>query len=157
MAAVRAAVPGAQLVLPGPSTAAIEAHLHGVAVASGVGEGVHLPGFVSETDLDGLYAAARALAVPSLVEGFGLPVLEAMQRGTPVACTRDSAPGEIAGDAAVTFDATSEREIAEALIRLLTDAELRARLIELGRARAATFTWARCAEQTMAIYRSALA
>jgi alpha-1,3-rhamnosyl/mannosyltransferase len=57
----------------------------------------------------------------------------------------------------VTFDPTSGGEISEALIRLLTDASLRARLVELGRARAATFTWARCAEQTMAVYRRALA
>ena len=115
------------------------------------------PASCGEEDLDGLYAAALALALPSLVEGFGLPVLEAMQRGTPVACTRDSAPGEVAGNAAVTFDPKSEHEIADALVRLLTDAPLRAHLVALGRARAATFTWAGCAEQTMAVYRSALA
>jgi glycosyltransferase involved in cell wall biosynthesis len=157
LAVVRATVPDAQLVLPGPSTAEIDAHLKSVAVAASIGDGVHLPGYVSKDDLDGLYAAASALAVPSLVEGFGLPVLEAMQRGTPVACTRDSALGEIAGDAAVTFDPENESEIAAALVLLLTDPALRAQLVELGRARAATFTWARCAEQTMAIYRSALA
>jgi glycosyltransferase involved in cell wall biosynthesis len=157
MAAVRVVVPDAQLVLPGPATVAIESRLRSVAGAAGVGEAVHLPGFVSDADLSGLYTVAHVLVVPSLVEGFGLPVLEAMRHGTPVACTRDSAPGEVAGHAAVTFDPTCERAIAEAICRVLTDPLLRRQLAELGRARAATFTWARCADETMAVYRRAVA
>jgi glycosyltransferase involved in cell wall biosynthesis len=157
LARVRAAVPDAQLVLPGPSTEEIDAGLRAAAAAAGIGDAVHVPGYVATADLEGLYAAAAAVAVPSLVEGFGLPVLEAMQRGTPVACTRDSAPGEIAGDAALTFDPTSAEEIAAALVRLLAEPELRGRLGALGRERAATFTWERCAGQTLAVYRRALA
>lgn len=155
MATVRDIVPDAQLVMPGPPSAHHEAQLRATAHAAGVADAIHLPGFVSTEDLDGLYAAASAFVLPSIVEGFGLPVLEAMQRGTPVACSSGSAPGEIAGDAAVTFDPLSVSGIAAALLKLLTDPGLRTDLTALGKARAATFTWERCAEETMAVYERA--
>jgi alpha-1,3-rhamnosyl/mannosyltransferase len=94
--------------------------------------------------------------LPSIVEGFGLPVLEAMARGLPVACSRDSAPGEIAGNAGLLLNPTSETEIADATVRLLTDGDLRARLSAAGRERAAGYTWERCAEETLDVYRRAL-
>jgi glycosyltransferase involved in cell wall biosynthesis len=156
MAGVRAAVPGAQLVLPGPPNAEAEAALRALAASHGLDGAVTIPGFVEAADLEGLYAAAAAFVLPSLVEGFGLPVLEAMARGVPVACTRDSAPGEVAGDAGLLFDPTSEDEIRDATVRLLTDPALRERLAAAGRERAAGYTWARCAEQTLASYRRAL-
>ncbi|MDO9353471.1 MAG: glycosyltransferase family 1 protein [Solirubrobacteraceae bacterium] len=156
MVAVREAVPGAQLIMPGPPSAEHEATLRRLADQAGISAAVHLPGFLPLEDIEGLYAEARAFVLPSLVEGFGLPVLEAMQRGTPVACTRDTAPSEIAGDAALTFDPLSESEIAASIVRLLQDDALRGKLTERGLARAATFTWARCAEETMAVYERAL-
>jgi glycosyltransferase involved in cell wall biosynthesis len=157
LVAVRETVPGAQLVLPGPPNADAEAALLAHAARLGVAEAVTIPGFVEAEELEGLYAAATAFVLPSLVEGFGLPVLEAMARGLPVACTRDSAPGEVAGDAGLLFDPTSVDEIAAATVRLLTDAPLRERLAVAGRARAASYTWERCADETLASYRRALA
>ncbi|QEC46263.1 glycosyltransferase family 4 protein [Baekduia soli] len=157
MAGVRAAVPGAQLVLPGPPNAEAEAALRALAAREGVGGAVVVPGFLSQADLEGLYAAAAAFVLPSLVEGFGLPVLEAMARGLPVACSRGSAPGEVAGDAGLLLDPTSQDEIRDATVRLLTDPALHARLAAAGRARAASFTWERCAAQTLDVYRRAAA
>jgi glycosyltransferase involved in cell wall biosynthesis len=155
MGRVREAVPDAQLVLPGPPNATAEEALRRLAAAHGLADAVVVPGFVDSADLEGLYAAADAFVLCSLVEGFGLPVLEAMARGTPVACSRDSAPGEVAGDAGLLFDPTSEPEIAQATIRLLTDGDLRERLRAAGPQRAALYTWERCAEETMDVYRRA--
>jgi glycosyltransferase involved in cell wall biosynthesis len=158
MVAVRTTVPDAQLVLPGPPNADAEAALLAHAGAAGLEPGaVTIPGFVAAEELEGLYAAASAFVLPSLIEGFGLPVLEAMARGLPVACSADSAPGEIAGDAGLLFDPTSVEAIAAATLRLLTDAPLRERLAAAGRARAASYTWERCAEETLASYARALA
>jgi glycosyltransferase involved in cell wall biosynthesis len=156
LVAVRAAVPGAQLVLPGPPNDAAEAALRELAQREGVTDAVTIPGFLDTADLEGIYAAARAFLLPSLVEGFGLPVLEAMARGLPVACSRDSAPGEVAGDAGLTLDPRSEASIADAAIALLTDDALHTRLAAAGRARAATYTWERCADETLAVYARAL-
>jgi glycosyltransferase involved in cell wall biosynthesis len=155
MVVVREAVPEAQLVLPGPASAEAEAPLRALAAGLGLGEVVTIPGFVDNADLEGLYAEATAFVLSSLVEGFGLPVLEAMARGLPVACSRDSAPGEVAGTAGLLLDPTSEAEIAEATVRLLTDGELRARLSVAGRERAASYTWERCADETLDVYRRA--
>jgi alpha-1,3-rhamnosyl/mannosyltransferase len=80
-----------------------------------------------------------------------------MARGLPVACSRDSAPGEIAGDAGLTLDPTSVASIAAATTALLTDAALHARLAAAGRVRAARYTWERCADETLAVYARALA
>jgi glycosyltransferase involved in cell wall biosynthesis len=114
------------------------------------------PGYLRFADLPGYLGGALVAAYPSYGEGFGLPVLEAMARGLPVACSRDSAPGEVAGTAGLLLDPTSEVEIADATLRLLTDAELRARLSAAGRERAASYTWERCAEETLDVYRRAL-
>jgi glycosyltransferase involved in cell wall biosynthesis len=156
MVAVRETVPEAQLVLPGPASAEAEAALRALADGVGLDDAVTIPGFVDNADLEGLYAEAEAFVLPSLVEGFGLPVLEAMARGLPVACSRDSAPGEIAGTAGLLLDPTSEVEIADATVRLLTDAELGARLSSAGRVRAASYTWERCADETLDVYRRAV-
>jgi glycosyltransferase involved in cell wall biosynthesis len=157
MATVRKTVPDAQLVLPGPPNAEAGAALLAHAARHGVADAVTIPGFVEAEELEGLYAAATAFVLPSLVEGFGLPVLEAMARGLAVACSRDSAPGEIAGDAGLLVDPTSVAEIAAATVRLLADAPLRESLAAAGRARAASYTWERCAEETLASYAKALA
>lgn len=119
----------------------------------GVGESVRWLGSVPEHELPLLYAGAKGFVFPSLYEGFGLPILEAMACGTPVACARASSMPEIAEDAALLFDPAQEREIADALARLLSDAPLRRRLTERGLARAQAFTWERTAAETLAVYR----
>jgi glycosyltransferase involved in cell wall biosynthesis len=114
-------------------------------------------GWVSAADLEGLYRAATCVALPSLAEGFGLPVLEAMRRGVPVACADATALPEVAGDAALLFDPLDTGAIAEALQRLVTDAGLRRELAAAGRARAERFSWDAAAAGTVATYRRVLA
>jgi alpha-1,3-rhamnosyl/mannosyltransferase len=93
----------------------------------------------------------------SRYEGFGMTVLEAMARGVPVACSRASAIPDVAGDAALLFDPESVEEIAAAIRSLLDDPQLRARLSDAGRRRAAEFSWERTARETVETYRRALA
>jgi glycosyltransferase involved in cell wall biosynthesis len=114
-------------------------------------------GYVKGEDLPPLYSGAVAFAFPSLYEGFGLPVLEAMACGTPVLTSRASATAEVSGDAALLVDPMSVDEIAAGLRRVLTDAALRTELSARGRARAATFSWRRAADETHAVYRRAYA
>ena len=120
------------------------------------GEQVHFLGWIDDPDLDGLYRAATCFVLPSLAEGFGLPVLEAMVRGTPVACSSAGALPEVGGDAVLYFDPQDASAIAQALERLLTDEQLRARLREAGLAQAAKFSWQSAAERTLASYERAL-
>lgn len=143
------------LVLPGYPTAH-EAELRAHAAARGVAEDVRFPPWVQDAELEGLWGLARAFVYPSLYEGFGLPVLEAMARGVPVACSDASSLPEVAGDAALLFDPRSPSQIAAALRRLLTDAALRERLAERGRERAASFTWERAARLTLDVYERAV-
>jgi glycosyltransferase involved in cell wall biosynthesis len=118
--------------------------------------GARFLGWVSDADLEGLYAAATCLAFPSLAEGFGLPVLEAMARGLPVACSDATSLPELAGDAALLFDPLDERAMRESVERLLTDPALRDELAARGRRRAARFTWEACARGTLRAYERAL-
>jgi glycosyltransferase involved in cell wall biosynthesis len=141
----------ATLVLPGYPTA-FDDELK----AEAQGAPVVFAGWVSDADLEGLYAAATCMVFPSLAEGFGLPVLEAMRRGVPVACSSTTALGEVAGDAALTFDPESVDAIRAAIRTLLGDADERERLIARGRSRAAEFSWAAAAAGTVASYRRAL-
>ena len=153
-----AATPGEHrplLVVPGYPTE-YEAELRRRAVELGVADDVRWPSWVSPADLEGLYAAAACLVFPSLYEGFGLPVLEAMARGVPVASSNRSSLPEVAGDAALLFDPEDPAAIARAMTRLLSDRELRERLGRAGRERAAAFTWERTAELTAASYARAL-
>jgi glycosyltransferase involved in cell wall biosynthesis len=148
-------VPGAELVLPGYPTA-FDDDLRDDARRAGVAERVHLCDWVDDAQLEGLYRAATCLAFPSLAEGFGLPVLEAMARGLPVACSSVSALPEVAGDAALLFDPYNIDAIAGAVATLLDDEALRSRLAARGREQAARFTWERTAVGTVASYRRAL-
>jgi glycosyltransferase involved in cell wall biosynthesis len=143
------------LVLPGYRTEH-EAELRERARERGVQEDVRFPGWVSAEELEGLWAQAGAFVFPSLYEGFGLPVLEAMDRGVPVACSNASSLPEVAGDAALLFDPHDTAELAGALGRLLSDETLRASLIERGRERVRHFTWQRTASLTLASYARAL-
>lgn len=115
----------------------------------GVGSSISTPGFVAPSDLEGLYQAAECLVFPSLNEGFGLPLLEAMERELPVVCSDVSVLPEVVGDAAVLVDPRSPDSVADGVARVLRNGDLRARLIEAGRKRAASFTWGAVARQTL--------
>jgi glycosyltransferase involved in cell wall biosynthesis len=126
--------------------------LEALAAALGVADRVDIRGYVPDTELESLYARADAVVLPSRVEGFGLPVLEAMARGVPVACARTPALLEAAGDAALTFSPDRAEELAAAVRRLLEDPEP---WISAGREQAASLTWKHCADATWAAYLAA--
>jgi glycosyltransferase involved in cell wall biosynthesis len=144
------------LVLPGYPTPH-EAELRDRAAALGLSDDVRFLGWTSEADIEGLFALCGAFVFPSFYEGFGLPVLEAMARGVPVACSDRASLPEVAGDAALLFDPSDPAAIAAALERLLGDPVLAERLRVAGCARAAAFTWERTAQLTLASYERALA
>jgi len=147
--------PAVRLVLPGAPTP-WEQELRALAAALGVGGQVAFPDYVSDPDLEGLYALAAGFVLASEHEGFGLPALEAMARGVPVACSARSALAEVAGDAALTFDPARQEEADAAVASLLRDPARARGLAEAGRARAAAWTWARTADGTLASYERAL-
>jgi glycosyltransferase involved in cell wall biosynthesis len=152
---VREAVPDAVLVLPGNPTPH-EEELKREAAVLELLPAVRFVEYVGAADLEGLYALASAFVFPSLHEGFGLPILEAMRRGVPVACSRASSLPEVGGEAVRYFDPLDADDMAAALVELLTDRELARHLVEAGAARAATFTWERTAELTLESYERAL-
>ena len=111
-------------------------------------------GYVAEEDLPALFSGARLFVFPSLYEGFGLPVLEAMACGVPVVCSNASSLSEVAGDAALLFDPLDVEGMAAAMERVLGDERLRAELVERGLKRAREFSWERCARETLAVLES---
>jgi len=113
-------------------------------------------GECQSANLPAIYNGARGFIFPSLYEGFGLPLLEAMACGTPTACANHPALLEVAGSATLTFEACETRQIALVMERLLTDAALRAQLASSGIERARDFTWEKSAARTMMVYRKAL-
>lgn len=143
------------LVLPGYPTSH-EQELRDRAGQLGIAGDVRFLGWVDSAQLEGLYAAAACFVFPSLYEGFGLPVLEAMARGVPVACSGRGALDEVAGGAALRFDPESEAAIADAIERLLSDGAEAQRLRAAGLERAAQFSWAATAAGTLACYERAL-
>jgi glycosyltransferase involved in cell wall biosynthesis len=143
------------LVLPGYPTEH-ERELRERAAARGLDADVRFPAWVSAEQLEGLWQLASAFVFPSLYEGFGLPVLEAMARGVPVACSNASSLPEVAGDAALLFDPSDTLAISRAIVALISDEPLRERLRALGHERARQFTWERTARLTLASYARAL-
>ena len=130
--------------------------LRAQAVAAGVAEDVRLLGALSTQELDSLYALAGCLVLPTLHEGFGLPVFEAMARSVPVVCSDIPALREVAGSAALYFDPRAPAEIAARIDELLVDRALADRLRERGRERTKHFSWSASAEGTLESYRRAL-
>src|SRR5437867_4178191 len=113
-------------------------------------------GYVQRAELPALFSGATAFVYPSLLEGFGMPIVEAMACGTPVITSNNSAMTEVAGQAAMLVDPHSVREIAEALAQMAEDAPLRQALSRKGLARAAEFSWETTARLTLEAYREAL-
>ncbi len=151
MVQVVGVLPDAVLVLPG-NPSPHERDLRRIVEELGLQANVVFPDYVDAHDLEGLYALASCFVFASINEGFGIPILEAMRRGVPVACSRATALPEVAGDAARYFDPYSVPDIAEALLELLRDRELAAELVARGRARQATFTWEATARGTLESY-----
>ncbi len=112
---------------------------------------VLLPGYVPDADLPALLSGALAFVFPSLYEGFGFPVLEAMACGTPVVCSNSSSLPEVVGDAALLVDPQDVADIAGALARIVADEDLRRELVGRGFRQMQRFSWRRCAEQVLAV------
>jgi glycosyltransferase involved in cell wall biosynthesis len=153
-AAIAQDEPGVRLTVAGrgDSTAA----LRRLAGRLGVHDRVTFSGPVSQPEIVRLLHGASALVFPSIVEGFGLPVLEAMSAGCPVIASRAPTLTEIAGDAAIFCDADRPDAFAAAMHRVLSEPGLRERLRGRGIVRAAAFTWNDCATRTLAVYRTLL-
>jgi glycosyltransferase involved in cell wall biosynthesis len=134
-----------------------EQELREQAATLGITDDVRILGWIPQDELEGLYRAAACLVFPSLYEGFGLPVLEAMARGLPVASSDRSSLPEVAGDAALLFDPEDTAAIASAIERLIGDPAEAERLARAGLERVAAFTWEACARATAASYERALA
>ena len=115
-----------------------------------------MTGYVTDEELGGWYGRASLFAFPSLDEGFGIPVLEAMSRGLPVLTSNRSALPEVAGDAALLVNPDETEEIAAGLNRLIGDVKLRAELSRRGLQRSRSYTWERAASDTWGVYRELL-
>jgi glycosyltransferase involved in cell wall biosynthesis len=120
------------------------------------GSEVHFTGVLSDTDVRRVLRGAELLAFPSLYEGFGLPVLEAMQEGVPVICSRVTSLPEVAGDAAVYMDPLSVDNMAETLAAVISDPELRSNLRRKGFENLKRFSWKKTATEALQVYQECL-
>ena len=145
----------AQLVVAGPMAEG-EAVLRRLASELGIAKHVVFTGFVNDADLRALYSAAHVCVCPSLYEGFGFTILEAMACGAPVACSRATSLPEVSGKAALYFDPHDPEEMSRQLGRVFSGDALRASLVEQGRQNLQRFSWAETARQTLAVYHQAL-
>jgi len=128
------------------------ARVRRAAARSGVADRIHFPGFVPDEDLRLFYAACELFVFPSLYEGFGLPILEAMACGRAVACSNTTAMREVADAAAILFDPHDRGQMVRAMRDLIADGELRARRERMGLEWAGRFSWERTAEKTFEVY-----
>lgn len=144
-----------QLVLAGPELAVLQggSEIHDTIEALGLQDIVVLTGHVSDEYLPGLYSQAKMLAMPSLYEGFGLPVVESMASGTPVVASNTSSFPEVAGDAALLVPPTDEQAFANAMDDILSNACVAEELRRKGLERSRQFSWRRSAVETIAVYR----
>jgi glycosyltransferase involved in cell wall biosynthesis len=144
----------AQLVIAGPMEDG-EEMLRRLAQDLGVADRVVFTGFVEDGDLPALYSGASVYACPSLYEGFGFTVLEAMACGVPVVCSRETSLPEVAGAAALYADARNSQEFGNALYQVFRDQALRAMLVNKGMNNLQRFQWKHAAERTLAVYEKA--
>ena len=114
-------------------------------------QNIRIPGYVDDADVAALYSGAIGFVFPSLYEGFGFPILEAMRCGTPVLCANTSSLPELAGDAAIPVDPLNVESIAEGIRRLVEDEKLRQELIKRGKQQAQKFTWDAAAKNALAV------
>jgi glycosyltransferase involved in cell wall biosynthesis len=117
-------------------------------------ERIHLAGWVDDQELRSLYLGAQVLVFPSKHEGFGLPIVEAMTCGTPVVASPEAASTEVAGEAVVRVNCSDASVLADAIAHVLTDKDLRERLIQLGKERASMFTIEACTKATLRVYQA---
>jgi glycosyltransferase involved in cell wall biosynthesis len=141
----------ANLVIAGPLDEG-EARLRRFAEDQGIGEHVTFVGHIPDADLAALYSGARVYACPSLYEGFGFTVLEAMACGVPVVCSPETSLPEVAGEAALYADPRNPQEFAKALERVFRDEELRAQMIERGHSNRRRFSWEAAATRVLTTY-----
>jgi glycosyltransferase involved in cell wall biosynthesis len=139
-----------ELVFVGPDKERAE-EVHAAAAKSPNSDDIRFLGFVEDQDLRAFYNAAAVFVFPSLFEGFGLPILEAMSCGTPVACSNSSSLPEVAGNAAKVFDPFLERGMSDSIATLLNSHSERETLIERGLRRARGYTWQHTAQRTLLI------
>jgi glycosyltransferase involved in cell wall biosynthesis len=128
--------------------------VHRIAEESGCAADILFPGFVAGGDLPLFFQAADIFVFPSLYEGFGLPILEAMSCGKPVACSNISSMPEVAGDAGMLFDPYQEHSIKAAIRSIITETDLRQRLADRGLERSRQFSWSKTAARTLEVLRS---
>lgn len=151
LAIVRETHPGLKLVVAGAKGWLYDGFYDAIR-HTGQHEAIRQTGYVPDEDLPALLAGACCAIVPSLYEGFGLPVLEAMACGVPVACSATSSLGELAGSAALTFDPEDPRVIAEAISQVVSSRSLQEDLRQRGLEHAGTYSWEKAARETWAIY-----
>jgi len=144
------------LVLGAPAPFTPPVDIWGTAERCGMKDRLVVVDFVPDEELVLLYNACTLFVYPSLFEGFGLPVLEAMACGTPVACSNATSLPEVAGDAAAYFDPLDVEDMAGAIARVLEDSRLREELSRAGLRRAAAFSWSRAAEETIRVCEEAV-
>jgi glycosyltransferase involved in cell wall biosynthesis len=125
-------------------------------MALSLGNRIQITGYLPQRDLIPLYAGASLFVYPSLYEGFGMPLLEAMASGVPIVASRTSSIPEVIGDAGVLVDPLRISDIREAILKLLQDSSLRSSFREKGIQRAKEFTWERAAQETLKIYQEAV-
>lgn len=150
--AFRALPQGWKLVLAGSAGFGAEDTMREVAASPRAAD-ILVTGYLDEAEIAGWYGRASIFAFPSLDEGFGMPVLEAMVAGIPVLAGSRSALPEVCGDAAMLVDPEDETELAEGLVRLAADDGLRAEMVCCGTARAEQFTWDKAVRKTLDVYR----
>lgn len=139
------------LLIVGKTGGAYTESLRRLAHALGVGQRVRFLGYVTDAQLSYLYDKAQALVFPSFIEGFGMPVLEAMHAGLPVITSDSGALAEVAGEAALLVDPMRPEDIAAAMSRMAGDATLRKELVKKGRIRAGQFSWQKAAREILEV------